>query len=255
MQQILIPTNCPCCEYPLTLINDQLFCKNVACDAQLAKKMEHFCSVMGIKGMGPKSIEKLNLTSLAEIFYLDVETAAEALGSVKIAEKLVQEIEKSKLAGLATFLAAMSIPLIGNTASNKIASVVDDIKQINEETCKAVGLGDKATNNLLEWLEFEFTQIEEFVPSELFKSVKQASIKQENANGKTVCITGKPLSFKNKAEATQQLQAAGYKVVESVTKTLDYLVDEEGKGSSKRDKAEQYGITIITNLIEFLKKE
>ena len=42
--------------------------------------------------------------------------------------------------------------------------------------------------------------------------------------------------------------------MESVTKTLNYLVDEDGKNSSKRKKAEELGITIISNLETFIKE-
>jgi NAD-dependent DNA ligase len=41
-------------------------------------------------------------------------------------------------------------------------------------------------------------------------------------------------------------------IVESVTKKTDYLVDEEGKQSSKRKKAEELGITIISDLTTFI---
>jgi NAD-dependent DNA ligase len=61
-------------------------------------------------------------------------------------------------------------------------------------------------------------------------------------------------SFKTKSEASEALAAAGYRVVDSVTKTLSYLVDEANDNSSKRKKAEQYGITIVDNLTQFLKK-
>jgi hypothetical protein len=57
-----------------------------------------------------------------------------------------------------------------------------------------------------------------------------------------------------KAEAEKLLQAAGFTVVESVTKTTNYLLDEENSGSSKRIKAEQYGILIITDLKDLLKE-
>ena len=70
----------------------------------------------------------------------------------------------------------------------------------------------------------------------------------------TVCITGKLTSFKTKSEASALLQAAGFNVVETVTKTLNFLVDETDKTSSKRKKAEEYGVTIIPNLNLFLKE-
>ena len=61
-------------------------------------------------------------------------------------------------------------------------------------------------------------------------------------------------SFKTKAEAYKALEEAGFIAVESVTKSTDFLVDEEDKGSSKRKKAESLGIQIITNLDTFLKE-
>jgi len=248
--KIKIPTHCPCCDYPLETVNDQLFCRNLACSAQLGKKLEHFCKVLKIKGMGAKTIEKLGLLDIIEIFYLDVDQVAEALGSQKMADKLVEEINKAKEAPLADVLAAFSIPLIGNTAATKLCAVVNHIDEINAETCKAAGLGEKATNNLISWLETDFQEIKEFLPFSFTNNNKPVA----NTNGKTVCITGKLSTFKTKALAYEALTAAGYSISESVTKSLDFLVDEENKGSSKRSKAESLGIKIIPNLKDFLEE-
>jgi NAD-dependent DNA ligase len=239
------PTECPCCEYPLEKVGDQLFCRNIACPAQTAKKVEHFAKVLGIKGLGPKSIEKLQVMELTELFYLDKEEVAEVLGNT-IATKLLDEIERAKGAMLETVLASFSIPLIGNTASKKLCLVVSSIDEINQETCKQAGLGSKATQNLLTWLETEYLELKEFLPF-TFKSSNNAT------SGDTVCITGKLKSFNKKADAEKQLQAAGFTVVDSVTKTTKYLVDEGNAGSSKREKAEKYGIIIITDLNDLLK--
>ena len=247
--KIEIPTNCPCCGYTLELVNSQLFCRNMACEAQLYKKLEHFAKVLGIKGFGPKTIEKLALNDLTEIFYLDFDVVKAALGE-KTAVKILDEIERSKQADLATVLASMSIPLVGMTASTKIANVVSHIEEINHETCKQAGLGDKVTANLLEWLSTDYEEMKEFLPFS-FKSSKKVI---SNPNGKTVCITGKLQSFKTKNDAYKQLEDAGFKITESVTKTTNYLVDEDGKESTKRKQAEKYGITIISNLIDFLKE-
>ena len=251
--KIEIPTTCPCCSYKLELVNDQLFCRNTACGAQLGKKVEHFCKTLGIKGMGPKSVEKLDLQDLTELFYLDLDSVTEALGSEKTAAKLLDEIERAKSADLATVLASFSITLVGQTASQKICGVVDHIDEITFEKCKEAGLGDKVSENLVTWLETDFPDLREFLPFS-FKSNRN-STSNSNNNSKTVCITGKLSSYKNKAEAYQALEAAGYKAVESVTKTTDYLVDEEDKASTKRKKAESLGIQIITNLNTFLKEK
>jgi len=247
--KIQIPTHCPCCNYPLELINSQLFCRNQACDAQLLKRVEHFCKTMGIKGMGTKTIEKLELADITELYYLDVDQLAKQLGSQKIAEKLISELDRSRSANLQQVLASMSIPLVGNTASIKICSVVNHISEINIETCKKAGLGDKVTQNLLNWLETEFPEMKEFLPFSF-----QSEIPIVNTNNKNVCITGKLSSFKTKAEAYKILVNNGFNITESVTKTTDYLVDEEGNSSTKRKKADELGIKIITNLNNFLRE-
>jgi DNA ligase (NAD+) len=248
--RIEIPTECPCCNYPLELVNDQLFCRNTACGAQLNKKVEHFCKTLGIKGMGSRTVEKLGLSDITELFYLDQDQVVELVGSEKVALKLLDEIERSKSADLATVITSFSIPLVGSTASKKLCEVVTSVDEISYDTCKQAGLGDKVTQNLVAWLETDFQEMREFLPFS-FKSQKSS---HTNTNQKTICITGKLSSYKTKAEAYKSLEEAGYTPVESVTKATDYLVDEEDKGSSKRKKAESLGITIITNLNNFLKE-
>jgi DNA ligase (NAD+) len=204
---------------------------------------------MGIKGMGTKTIEKLELADITELYYLDVDQLAEQLGSQKVAEKLIVELDRSRSAPLNQVLASMSIPLVGNTASQKICQVVNHISEINLETCKQAGLGDKVTQNLLAWLETDFPEMKEFLPFS-FRSETQVV----NTDGKSVCITGKLSSYKTKAEAYKHLIDRGFKITESVTKTTDYLVDEGDKSSTKRKKAEELGIKIITNLDNFLRE-
>jgi len=248
--KIEIPTTCPCCDYPLERVNDQIFCRNAGCSAQINGKLQHFTKVLGIKGFGPATVAKLDLADITEIFYLDRVSLIADLGSEKVADKLLSEIDRARGCDLATVLASFSIPLLGETASKKIAAVVNDITEINQETCKLAGLGDKVTANLLDWIGSEYQELKEFLPFS-FKSEKSRT----KVNGKTVCITGKLTSFKTKSEATTKLTEAGYVVVESVTKTTTYLVDEQNNGSSKRLKADQYGIVIIDNLNNFLKEK
>jgi DNA ligase (NAD+) len=61
-----------------------------------------------------------------------------------------------------------------------------------------------------------------------------------------VVITGKLNDYKNRNEAKAYLEGLGFSVKPSVTKKTDYLVDEEGRKSSSRTKAESYGVTITS---------
>jgi NAD-dependent DNA ligase len=242
------PIECLSCQYPLEKVKDQLFCRNIACTAQNFKKVEHFAKILGIKGLGPKTIEKLQIQDLTELFYLDPQELKAVLGD-KITEKLLEEIEKAKNANIATVLESFSIPLVGGTASKKIALVINSIDDITQDICKKAGLGDKVTQNLLNWLETEYKEIKEFLPFTFSNPVVV------NTNNKTVCITGKLKSYKKKSDAVDVLAAAGFSLVDSVTKSLNYLVDESDSMSIKREKAMQYGITIITDLNDLLKEK
>lgn len=247
--KIEIPKNCPCCDYPLVFVVDQLFCRNSACSAQLSKKLEHFTKTLGIKGAGPRTLEKLNLADITEIFYLDRDYVVKQLGSTLLADKLLNEIERAaKSSTFSTVLASFSIPLVGNTVAQKLSKVVNNFDEITEEKCKEAGLGEKVTSNIINWLNTEYLELKDFSPFTFSSNI----IITQNTD-ETICITGKLSSFKTKTEATEELEKLGFKVVDSVTKTLKYLVDEQDKDSSKRKKAESYGVSIVTNLNQFMK--
>jgi len=241
LKTIVIPTHCPSCGSKLELVKDQLFCRNSNCGATSSKKVEHFAKTLKIKGLGPKTIEKLSLNSIKEIYSISKEEIINSIGE-KLGEKLFSQIEQSKQSDLILLLPAFSIPLIGATASKKLITVISDIHDITPENCIEAGLGPKACANLNDWLETEFYDNLEYLP---FSFKAEKTIKNIDI-GKTVCITGKLKDFKNRTLAGQYLESFGFKVASSVTKKVDYLVDEEGKQSSKHTKAKNYGISIVT---------
>lgn len=249
-RRIETPTQCPSCQYPLQMIEMQLFCKNTACVAVSSKRVEHFCKALGIKGMGEKTIEKLGISDITEIYSLSIQDLTIALDSEKTATKLFAEIQKSYTADLSTILTGFGIPLIGNSASKKLCMVISSIEEINYDTCKAAGLGNVATSNLIHFLDNEFNELKEFLPFS-FVSVAPRTAVQGN-----VCITGKLTSFRNKADANAALVEAGFNIVGSVTSTTNYLVDESNTGSAKRTKADSLGhVIIIRDLSKFLKEK
>ena len=99
-QTIEIPEVCPSCGTSVELVNDQLFCNNTSCPAKNSKIVEGFAKTLRIKGLGPKTIEKLDLEYIEDIYMLTEERIKTRLGSEKIASKLINEIELSKNANL-----------------------------------------------------------------------------------------------------------------------------------------------------------
>jgi len=230
--------------------NHLLYCRNTSCAAQSSKKVEHFAKTLKIKGLGPASIEKLGLTDIDEIYSLSLQSATELLGSEKLAEKLLSEIQNSVKAPLENVLPGFSIPLIGKTASQKLSTICKDITDITRDNCKAAGIGPKATENLMAWLENDFYCFYDGCLPFDFKFSNKAT--KQVSNKGVVCISGKLKSFKTKAEATAALTNAGYEVKSSLTKQVTILVNESGIESSKTKQARDAGVIIVTDLNSIL---
>lgn len=242
--RIEAPTNCPSCSSELVWRNDQLYCENVSCFGKGQKKIEHFSKTLKIKGLGPATIEKLQLSNIAEIYELSLNDIVDSLGSEKMAEKLIKEIEASKKATLQEVLPAFSIPLIGKTAAEKVSKVLTDLRDLTEAACVEAGIGPKATLNLLEWFETEEYKLLPF-------SFKAKEIKRSKG---IVCITGKLTSVKTKSVAESLLAEAGYGIKPSVTKDVTVVLNESGTESAKTKKAREYNIPIVTNLNQLIEE-
>lgn len=244
MKKIETPTNCPSCDSKLIWRSQLLYCINDLCGEQGYKKVEHFVKTLRIKGLGPKTIEKLDISDSADLYLLTEKYLIEVLGSEKVAKKIIEEIDKSVNIDLESLLPAFAIPLMGRSASEKLCRTISNIDEISIQSCQEAGLGPKVTDNLLTWLEgFDFT-------SYPFTYEVSKQLEVNTANKGTVCITGKLTSFKNKSEAKKALIAAGYAVKDGVTKEVTILVNESGVESTKIKKAREKNILIISNLKE-----
>lgn len=238
--KIEIPTNCPSCGNLLKLTNDQLFCYANDCPAQSSKKLVNFCKTLKIKGFGEKTCEKLDFTQIIDLDKYSVAYAVEKGISPKVAQNLQDELDKmSKGVDFNIFLSAFSIPLIGATASRKLAEKANSMEDIDLSN-----LGDKAKENLKNFLHTEwkplYSQGLGFI-----KIAEKKTVCLESATKGDVCISGK-LNGLTKAQAEIKLNELGYNVKSSLTKSCLYLISEDGKESSKVKKAKQNNITIKT---------
>ena len=251
MTKIIPPTNCPACNSVLEFVGDQLFCQNPSCSAKSAKRLEHFAKTLKIRGLGPSTIERLGLEDYKDIYSLTQEEISFLLDSEKLGTKLHNEIQKSKSVDLITLLPAFSIPLIGSSASNKLAKHISSLSEITPEICTEAGLGPKAASNLIDWLVNTFHFEQYYNLPFTFTCEKRAEVTNTDTKG-TVCITGKLKSYPTKAAAQQVLIKNGYLVKDNLTKDVTILVNESGIESTKTKKAKEMGITINQNLKELI---
>ena len=254
--KIEIPTQCPSCGSKLDLVNGQLFCRNKSnCPAQSSKLIENFCTKMKLKGFGPKTIEKLELTKISELFYLTEEDLVGAVGS-KVATKLISELN-TKVRGDIDFgsvLGSLGIPLIGEVAAKKLSQNCTSFHDV-----KADG---KAGENYKTWLNSPQGKDVIELPWKFSTGIRGAKADiiitddlVAQPNGITICITGSLQDFANRTDATNYLESLGYTVKKSVTKDVKYLIceDESKRSSSSYKKAETNGIEILS-IKELLEK-
>ena len=241
IKEIQIPTTCPSCSSKLEQINSQLFCRNNECPAQSTKKVEAFVKKMRIKGFGPATISKMGFVRPIELYKTSLEDYVAILGE-KIGQKLYNEVENSKTTTFATFLSALSIPLIGESLSNKI--MLKGIGSLDQlvHNVQDLNLGPKATENINEW-----ALSEAYLDAEdLEEHFNIMSVRTIPENRGKVCITGKLKDFSNRTKAKEYLESNGYTVTSSVSSKTDYLICEDGSNSSKVKKAESLGIPIVS---------
>ena len=87
----------------------------------------------------------------------------------------------------------------------------------------------------------------------LINKVKKEEVKQ-NLSGKTVVITGKLTTYKNRTELQNEIEKYGGKVTGSVSKNTDFLINNDKKStSSKNLSAQKLGIPILSEA-EFKEK-
>jgi NAD-dependent DNA ligase len=250
-EMIAIPTECPSCKSSLKLVKDILYCLNDHCPAKWDKRVEGFAKHLKIKGLGPSAIQKLQIQDFHDLYSLSSEEMSDCLNSDKLGEKLYLAIEQSKESGLEELLPAFGIPLVGRSVSAKLCAVVDDISQINWDSCRQAGLGPKATQNIIDWINNEFYSNEYDKLPFSFKK-KQKSVKEESKG--VVCITGKLKSYPTKSAATAVLERAGYTIKSTVTNAVTILINESGIESSKTTNARNKGVRIIENIKHLLKE-
>lgn len=244
--KIQAPTHCPSCSSTLEWRNDLLYCENTACEGKSSQKLEHFAKTLKIKGLGPATIDKLQLESIFDIYEMNLDLLTELLSSEKLAGKLFLEIEGSKSASLQEVLPAFSIPLIGKSATEKLCAVLRNLDELTVEKCEQAGLGPKATVNLMVWFRDDYLPYYKSLPFSFASTASEVT--PSNTSMGIVCITGKLSSVKTKAEAERLLVEAGYTTKSSLTKDVTILLNESGLESAKTKKARDAGISIVTNL-------
>lgn len=272
---IFIPSVCPICggETEIKQDNDSkvLVCTNDNCKGKLLGKLTHFVSknAINVDGLSESTLEKFIelgwLNDFRDIFTLKDHFTEmvnlDGFGGTSV-KKLFDAINTSKNTTLDRFIYAISIPLIGRSASKTISKYFNgDFDRFYKECCMNKfdftvldDFGDTMNDSINDYIEKNVVMIGNLAKEMWFEKIQIAS-NSNNLNGKVFCITGSLAHFANRDEAKEKIESAGGKVSGSVSAKTSYLVNNDVTSTSgKNKKAKELGVPIISeeDLIKML---
>lgn len=269
---IRIPEECPACEgkTEISMVNDVkvLYCINPDCPAKKNKAFALFTSrnALNIEGLSELTLEKLIakglIHSFSDIFKLEIhrEVISQMDGfGEKSTENLLLAIEKSRKTTIAKLLYGLGIANIGVSNAKVIVKKYQNnfeaLKNASkEELITLDGIGDVIADAFVSYFENEKNRKEfdclcEFLE---FEKAEMGNIISE-LNEKIFVITGSLAIYKDRSAMKEEIEAFGGKVTGSVSKNTDYLINNDVKSmSSKNKKAKDLGVPILTEE-EFVK--
>jgi DNA ligase (NAD+) len=204
-------------------------------DAQSNKRLvEHFVKTLGIKGLGPASIEKLGINHPSEL-YEDIDWDVLGKNGLKVREELNRPKEYT------TILASLGIPGVGKSTAQLICSHIPTFEELHTISSVSIhGIGPTTVENILSWLAVNSEWVQR-LPYKL-EAPKKEDAEQESNTIRKICITGK-LDM-TKQELAEHLSRYGFEVIGSVTKDC-YALISNGEESTKTKQANKYGIPVI----------
>lgn len=177
-----------------------------------------------------------------------------------VISNMVEGIQASKVQPYEKVLFALGIRNIGENTAVLLAEHFDSFEKLKEakreELLDINGIGETLVDSLQDFLNVpENLEIIKRLKSHglLFESSKEGIIlESERLKGKKILASGKLNHFK-RDEIVDFVRSHGGVYVKSVSKSIDFIIEGEDMGPSKKEKAAKLGIPLISEE-EFLKR-
>lgn len=264
--------NCPECG---TLLirkpgEAQHFCPNdMGCPPQITGRIQHFISrkAMDIEGLGSETVELLFkeglISNYADLYTLTKEQVMplERMAE-KSAENLVNGVEASKAIPFERVLFALGIRYVGETVAKKLAKAyksIDALMVASEEELVAVDeIGSRIAESVVQFFgdpgNVEIVNRLKTYGLQFSLSEEQLQNQSELLKGQTFVVSGVFESI-GRTELKKLIEDNGGKVASSISSKTSFLVAGANMGPSKKTKAENLGVPIISEQEFMLKLE
>ncbi|MCL6273078.1 NAD-dependent DNA ligase LigA [Muricauda sp. 2012CJ35-5] len=262
--------HCPECQTPLVRKEGeaQHFCPNdTGCPPQITGRIQHFISrkAMDIEGLGGETVELLFkeglISNYADLYTLTKEEIVplERMAE-KSAENLVNGVLASKNIPFERVLFALGIRYVGETVAKKLAKAyknIDALMTATEEELIAVDeIGTRIAESVVAFFanQKNLEIVERLKSYGLQFSLSEAQLENqsEKLKGQTFVVSG-VFETVGRTELKKLIEDNGGKVASSISSKTSFLVAGANMGPSKKTKAENLGVPIISEH-DFLSK-
>ena len=257
-QPIVRPQTCPECGAPVEKPEGEAVarCVNLACPAQIVERIRHFTSrnAMNIEGFGDKWVQRLFEESIihdpADVYYLTKEDLLplERMGE-KLAENLLNSVERSKQVPLSRFIYALGIRHVGERAAQLLAEYLGGLDALmnasEEQLLQIPEIGPATAREVVEF--FRREENRKVIQKMLDAGVTPFAERQKRSDafaGWTFVFTGALRHF-TREQAEALVRELGGKASGGVSRQTSYVVVGESPGS-KYQKALQLGVPVLT---------
>lgn len=273
----VIPNECPVCHAPAVVRESEsgtktLHCTNAACPAKQLKKFARFVSKEGINidGISEQTVWKfINhgfIREYADFYklknYAFEISCFEGFGK-KSVSNLLESVEKSRHTDGRHLLYALNIPLCGGDVAKKLLSrykvkeLIETarLSMFDDEFASIDGIGPEKSAKFIAWFkdDIHFQHVQHLL-SELIIEEHEPVETGNKCQGLTFVVTGDVHHYKNRNELKAYIESQGGKVTGSVSKSTNFLINNDAASqSSKNKKAHELNIPIITE-DEFIEK-
>ncbi|MEE2714546.1 MAG: NAD-dependent DNA ligase LigA [Verrucomicrobiota bacterium] len=233
-------------------------CANPDCPAQIRGRLEHYCArgAMDIEGGGEVLVRQLVERGLAdnigELYKLTVEEVAslERMAD-KSAQNFLDGLEASKERDLWRLVFGLGILHVGTGVAKALCRRFKDMDQLmdaSEEDLVAIDdVGEVIAKSVHQWFgdpeNRKLIEVLRKVSVNFQSALYQEAIHAGPLSGKSLVLTGTLPNLK-RHEAVVKIEAAGGKVIASVSKKTDFVVAGQAAGS-KLIKAEKLSVSVI----------
>ena len=253
-----MPDRCPVCGSKAERPEGEAVhrCTGMACPAQIKENLAHFASkgAMDMDGLGRKYLEQMVdkhiIEDPADLYFLKTEDLMkmDRMGD-KLAENLLNAIDKSRQRSLTNLIYALGIRNVGYHLAGVLAKHFKSIERLARQSMEDLTTVHEIGPIVAESIYNFFHNPKNLRILEKLKQggvrfpVEKAEARESPLAGQTFVLTGGLDTF-TRDEARQIIEDLGGRVTSTVSKKTDYVIVGKDPGS-KYDNAIKLGVKTL----------